>query len=52
MDIGRIIGSARQIKGSIKTAVGDARLKLDGEAGKAEGKVQSLVGTVKDTLKS
>lgn len=56
MDKDRIIGSAKQIKGSIKDAlgkaIGDAKLQVDGKTDKAEGKVQNIVGTIKDSLKS
>lgn len=56
MDKDRIAGSAKQIKGSIKEAigkaVGDAKLRVDGKADQAEGKVQNLVGTIKDSVKS
>ena len=55
MDKDRVIGSAKQVKGEIKEAVGklvgDAKLQQDGKADKVEGKVQNLVGTIKDTLK-
>jgi uncharacterized protein YjbJ (UPF0337 family) len=55
MDKDRIIGSAKEIKGEIKQAVGkladDAKLVSDGNADKVEGKVQNTVGGVKDTLK-
>jgi uncharacterized protein YjbJ (UPF0337 family) len=56
MDKNRIVGSAKQIKGSIKKTVGkivgDAKLQLDGTADQTEGKAQNLVGTIKDSLKS
>jgi uncharacterized protein YjbJ (UPF0337 family) len=56
MDKKRIIGSGKQIKGSIKEAVGkvigDAKLQVDGKADRAEGKVQNMVGTIKDSLQS
>jgi uncharacterized protein YjbJ (UPF0337 family) len=56
MDKNRIVGSARQIKGTIKEAVGkaigDAKLQLDGKAEQAEGKAQNMMGTIKDSLKS
>ena len=55
MDTNRIIGSGKQIKGEIKEVVGkfigDAKLQVDGKADQAEGKIQNLVGTIKDTLK-
>jgi uncharacterized protein YjbJ (UPF0337 family) len=55
MDNDRIIGSAKQIKGTIKEAVGkaigDAKLQVDGKADQAAGKAQNMVGTIKDSLK-
>lgn len=56
MDKDRIAGSGKQIIGAIKKAVGkavgDAKLQLDGKADQTEGKVQNIVGTIKDTVKS
>ena len=56
MDMDRIEGSAKQVKGAIKEAVGkvtgDAKLETEGKADKAEGKVQNAVGGLKDTLRS
>jgi uncharacterized protein YjbJ (UPF0337 family) len=55
MDKDRIIGSAKQIKGEVKQAVGkavgDAKLEQEGKADKVEGKVQNTIGGLKDTLK-
>jgi uncharacterized protein YjbJ (UPF0337 family) len=55
LDKDRIAGSAKQIKGSIKEAVGkaagDPKLQSEGKADKAEGKIQSAVGGVKDTIR-
>jgi uncharacterized protein YjbJ (UPF0337 family) len=55
VDKDRIVGSEKQIKGSIKKAVGkavgDAKLQGDGAADEAEGKAQNLVGTIKDFFK-
>jgi uncharacterized protein YjbJ (UPF0337 family) len=55
MDKDRIAGSGKQIKGAIKVAagkiVGDAKLQVDGKADQAEGKVQNLIGTIKDAAK-
>jgi uncharacterized protein YjbJ (UPF0337 family) len=55
MDKDRIIGSTKEIKGSIKEkvgkAVGDAKLQSEGKAEKAEGKVQNALGGLKDTVK-
>jgi len=51
----RIIGSAKQIKGEVKQAVGkavgDAKLESEGKADRVEGKVQNVIGGLKDTLK-
>jgi len=55
MDKDRIAGSVKEIKGSVKQAVGkavgDAKLESDGRADKAEGKVQNAIGGVKDTVR-
>lgn len=55
MDKDRIVGSAKQVKGAIKEAVGkvtgDAKLQLDGKAEQAAGKAQNLVGGIKDAVK-
>lgn len=55
MNKDRIVGSAKQVEGSIKEAVGkavgDAKLQIDGKAKKVEGKAQNLVGTIKDAVK-
>ena len=55
MDKNRIVGSAKQIKGSIKETVGkvvgDAKLQVDGKADRAEGKIQNVVGAIRDSLK-
>lgn len=55
MNKNRIIGSGKQLEGSIKEAVGkvlgDAKLQVDGKAEQAEGKAQNLIGTIEDTLK-
>ena len=55
MDKDRIAGSAKQIKGGIKQAVGkavgDSKLEAEGKADKIEGKVQNVIGGIKDTLK-
>jgi uncharacterized protein YjbJ (UPF0337 family) len=56
MDKDRIAGSAKEIKGSVKQAVGkalgDAKLQSEGKADKAEGKVQNAVGGLKDTVRN
>nr|WP_294553600.1 CsbD family protein [uncultured Rhodopila sp.] len=55
MDKDRIAGSAKQVKGSIKAAVGkavgDVKLQAEGEADRLEGKIQNAAGGVKDTLR-
>jgi len=55
MNKNRIIGSGKQIKGTVKEVVGkvlgDAKLQVDGKVEQAEGKTQNLVGTIEDTLK-
>jgi len=55
MDKDRIIGSAKEIKGVTKEAlgkaVGDAKLQADGKADTAEGKVQNAVGGLKDAVR-
>jgi uncharacterized protein YjbJ (UPF0337 family) len=55
MDKDRIAGAAKQIKGSIKQAVGkavgDAKLESDGKADKVAGKVQNAIGGLKDALR-
>jgi uncharacterized protein YjbJ (UPF0337 family) len=55
MDKDRVIGSAKQVKGTVKQmvgkAIGDAKLESEGKADKIEGKVQNTIGGIKDTLK-
>ena len=55
MDKDRIVGAAKEIKGSVKEtigkAVGDAKLQSEGKADKVEGKVQNAIGGLKDSLK-
>ena len=55
MDKDRVVGSAKQVKGAVKQAVGkaigDAKLESEGKADKVEGKVQNTIGGIKDTLK-
>lgn len=55
MDKDRIKGSATQAKGAVKETVGkatgDAKLKSEGAADKAAGKVQNAVGGMKDALR-
>jgi len=55
MDKDRVVGSAKQVKGTVKQvvgkAVGDAKLEAEGNADKIEGQVQNAIGGVKDALK-
>ncbi len=52
MDSDRIAGTAKEVKGAVKDTVGKAvgndRLRADGMADKAEGKVQKNYGEAKD----
>jgi uncharacterized protein YjbJ (UPF0337 family) len=55
MDKDRIAGSAKQVKGAAKEAVGkavgDAKLTSEGSAEKAGGKAQNAVGGFKDKVR-
>ncbi|CAA6604553.1 conserved hypothetical protein [Rhodospirillaceae bacterium LM-1] len=55
MDKDRIAGSAKQAKGSVKIAVGnalgDSKMVADGKDDKAMGKVQNAIGGVKDAVR-
>jgi uncharacterized protein YjbJ (UPF0337 family) len=55
MDKDRVKGSAKQVKGAVKQAVGkatgDTKLEAEGKADKIEGKVQNAIGGIKDTVK-
>ena len=51
MDKDRIVGSAKQVKEVVGKAVGDTKLESEGKADKIEGKVQNVIGGLKDTLK-
>ncbi len=55
MNKDRIVGAAKEIKGSVKEtigkAVGDAKLQSDGKVDKVDGKIQNAVGGLKDALK-
>ena len=55
MDKDRIVGAAKEIKGAAKEAIGkatgDAKLQADGNADKAEGKIQNAIGGLKDTVR-
>lgn len=55
VDKNRIIGSAKEAKGTVKQVVGrvigDAKLEAEGTADRVEGQVQNAIGGLKDTLK-
>jgi uncharacterized protein YjbJ (UPF0337 family) len=55
MDEDRVVGSAKEIKGTAKQAVGkavgDAKLESEGKADKIEGKVRNAIGGNKDILR-
>ena len=54
-DMDRVEGTARNVGGKIKEAVGkvtgDEKLKAEGKADQIAGKVQNAVGGVKDALR-
>ena len=55
MDKDRIKGAAKNIAGKAKTAVGkvtgDEKLKNEGRTDQVKGKVQNVVGGVKDSMR-
>jgi uncharacterized protein YjbJ (UPF0337 family) len=55
MEKDRVVGSAKQVKGALKQAVGkvvgDAKLESEGQTDKVEGKIQNAIGSLKDMLK-
>jgi len=55
MDKDRVVGSAKELKGAVKQALGkalgDAKLESDGRADKIEGTIQNAIGGIKDTLR-
>ena len=55
MNKDKIIGTAKELKGSVEKAIGETidstKMKIDGIKDQAEGKAQAALGTVKDFLK-
>jgi uncharacterized protein YjbJ (UPF0337 family) len=55
MDKDRVAGTGKQIKGEVKEAVGklvgNPKLEVEGKADQAAGKVQNMVGSIKEILK-
>jgi uncharacterized protein YjbJ (UPF0337 family) len=55
VDKDRIAGAGKQALGAAKEAVGkvtgDKKIQAEGTAQKTEGKVQNMVGGVKDTVR-
>ncbi|HZZ11877.1 MAG TPA: CsbD family protein [Paraburkholderia sp.] len=55
MDRNRVEGAAKQVKGTVKEAVGKATgnrtMQVEGAAGKLAGKVQSKVGRAADAIR-
>jgi uncharacterized protein YjbJ (UPF0337 family) len=55
MNEDRVKGSMNEAKGNLKEAtgkaLGDEKLKREGQADQVKGKVQNVVGGVKDSLK-
>ena len=51
----RVSGAAKQVKGSVKEAVGkltgDSKMQSDGKAEKVVGKVQNAIGGAKDSVR-
>ena len=55
MNRDHIKGSARQARGSVKSAAGkltgDSKLQAEGKAEKLGGKIQKAVGSIKDKMR-
>jgi uncharacterized protein YjbJ (UPF0337 family) len=55
MDKDRVKGAAKQVRGSVKEAVGkvtgDTKTQAEGAADKAAGKTQSTIGGIKDSAR-
>ena len=55
MDKDRIVGAAKEIEGSVKEtvgkAVGDAKLRSDGKVDRFGGRIQHVIGGLKDAVK-
>ena len=55
IDKDRVEGSVSQAKGRVKEAAGnltgDQKLKNEGRADKAKGKLQNMVGSIKDAFR-
>jgi uncharacterized protein YjbJ (UPF0337 family) len=55
MNEDRMKGSMKEAKGNIKEAagkaMGDEKLKREGQADQVEGKIQNAVGGIKDAIK-
>ena len=55
MDNDRITGSAKNLGGKIKEAIGkvtgDKKIEVEGKADQVEGKAQNAIGGLKDTLR-
>jgi uncharacterized protein YjbJ (UPF0337 family) len=55
IDKDRIAGSAKEIKGAVKQAigkvVGNVKLESEGRVEKSEGTIQNAIGGLKDTIR-
>ncbi len=55
MNQDRMKGTLKEAKGNVKEAagkaLGDEKLKREGQAERVEGKIQNFVGGIKDALK-
>lgn len=54
MDDDRIEGSAKKLKGDVKTGtgrvLGDSKLEAEGQADRTEGRLQNAIGSLRDML--
>jgi uncharacterized protein YjbJ (UPF0337 family) len=55
MDKDRVVGKAKEIKGTVEEslgkAIGSTKLTAEGKSEQAEGKAQAATGTAKDAAK-
>jgi uncharacterized protein YjbJ (UPF0337 family) len=55
VDKNRVDGSAKNIGGKVKEGIGDvtgdSKMKTEGKADQAEGKIQNTIGGIKDSVK-
>jgi uncharacterized protein YjbJ (UPF0337 family) len=55
MDKDQVVGSVKQVKGAVEESVGrtvgDTRLESEGRVDKVEGKIQKVIGGLRNWLK-